>query len=407
MIRVATMGLFWGMLLSGCVRSSGGKTSDPDGMDSSDTQSDSQRQDVDGSSGDLFDLVGDALDTTDAAKIDLPLDTKMDQSDETQADAGKDLLVDLAPDSAADTADDMGADLDLSDSVDLPDNVVCVPSCEAKECGSDGCGDVCGNCPAAAPICTQEGLCKTTCVPQCDGKECGPDYCGSECGTCADGIACEDGICQDGPCLGVTCSGHGKCVDEVINVVCECDAGYHDEGTECLVGDFCIEGSFKAKDSFYPSGSELAQHSFDSLVGVDTGIELCFIIDHRTETECYAGYFYPCVQIASRVASAYFDTENTTLLIYAASIINQSFSVEISEYNNNAYVIMSNLIDSNLSYPSIGLEFASGEFNNGEPWNSPLLEPIFMNNWDMTLRRYTGSMTISDYSHAVGTLILH
>jgi|GEM_PF-5862358 len=33
------------------------------------------------------------------------------------------------------------------------------------------------------------------CVPQCDGKECGPDGCGGECGTCSEGVCSLEGKC--------------------------------------------------------------------------------------------------------------------------------------------------------------------------------------------------------------------
>jgi len=57
----------------------------------------------------------------------------------------------------------------------------CVPSCEAKQCGTDGCGGFCG---------TDDGLClngnecfdfKCTCQPNCFGKVCGDNSCGGLC----------------------------------------------------------------------------------------------------------------------------------------------------------------------------------------------------------------------------------
>lgn len=107
----------------------------------------------------------------------------------------------------------------------------CVPACEGRACGSDGCGQLCGACPGAS-VCDAEGQCRPpptdcgdgrcgadedcascpgdcgcgeglacdggecVCVPACDGVACGPDGCGGECGPCAEGQGCVDGACQ-------------------------------------------------------------------------------------------------------------------------------------------------------------------------------------------------------------------
>ena len=133
----------------------------------------------------------------------------------------------------------------------------CVPSCEALDCGDNGCGGSCGECDdnlacttdtcdagqcthtiadtscligneciatdtekpgnpcqACQPEVSQTGWsalpdatpcpggplngCKfaeCVCLPACQGKECGPDGCGSECGQCSPGEGCADGHC--------------------------------------------------------------------------------------------------------------------------------------------------------------------------------------------------------------------
>lgn len=120
----------------------------------------------------------------------------------------------------------------------------CVPSCEERACGSDGCGGSCGACtevPAAACIdgtklrtyaaggtCI-DGACRyestdTTCAngcaagacldctPACGDHECGNDGCGGSCGACTTppGQRCIDattlgtfggGGCNDGTCV--------------------------------------------------------------------------------------------------------------------------------------------------------------------------------------------------------------
>lgn len=129
-------------------------------------------------------------------------------------------------------------------------DVGCVPDCEDRACGSDGCDGVCGYCRQGF-ICTVEGACKQycepkcedkvcgdngcggeclpgcqeneecsplfrcilkACPPRCEGKVCGPDGCGGDCGQCETGFLCrEDGQCtEDTACHEVTAV--GKCV---------------------------------------------------------------------------------------------------------------------------------------------------------------------------------------------------
>jgi len=77
--------------------------------------------------------------------------------------------------------------------------VPCEPKCEGKQCGPDGCGGTCGTC-TGTDVCNEEtGQC-VPCEPKCDGKECGPDGCGGECGTCP----------SDKP----VCTKEGKCVEQ-------------------------------------------------------------------------------------------------------------------------------------------------------------------------------------------------
>ena len=77
---------------------------------------------------------------------------------------------------------------------------VCTPDCNGKECGTDGCGGVCGIC-LGATICTN-GVCASPgCTPQCGGKMCGPDGCGGLCGSCEPGQICTiSGTCMGGGC---------------------------------------------------------------------------------------------------------------------------------------------------------------------------------------------------------------
>lgn len=67
------------------------------------------------------------------------------------------------------------------------------------ECGDDGCGGggTCGKCPLLPPVfeCIDR---KCVCVPDCENKVCGTDGCSGSCGTCSKGLACgPGGQCYD------------------------------------------------------------------------------------------------------------------------------------------------------------------------------------------------------------------
>jgi len=69
----------------------------------------------------------------------------------------------------------------------------CIPDCDDKECGDDGCGGFCGTCPWGEQ-CT-DGAC--VCTPDCEGKECGDDGCGTTCpGSCPTNETCCSGGCK-------------------------------------------------------------------------------------------------------------------------------------------------------------------------------------------------------------------
>lgn len=194
------------------------------------------------------------------------------QTGDTQGDVGvaDDVGVDLG-------ADLMGDDLAPADGNLAVDEgggeTVCVPECADKECGSDGCGDVCGYCAygyicndkqkcrqfcepdctdracgedgcggfcgngdEATQGCEENEYCSETfvcvlkgCEPQCDGRECGPDGCGATCGACDSGFVCIDGTCEvDTSCHDVTSEGRCEgnqlqiCLDGVLEVT-DCD----------------------------------------------------------------------------------------------------------------------------------------------------------------------------------------
>ncbi|MGK0359432.1 MAG: hypothetical protein ACI9U2_001734, partial [Bradymonadia bacterium] len=161
----------------------------------------------------------------------------------------------------------------------------CVPDCNARVCGDDGCGSQCGECEAGwtcsmagrcdppAPRCGDDacngdedcstcpadcgnccgdgacagergedcatclsdcacggddrcdaanGVCEA-CQPQCDGRACGEDGCGGTCGDCPGMAACDNGVCAV-MCVPV-CDGRSCGPDGCGSVCGDCDDG--------------------------------------------------------------------------------------------------------------------------------------------------------------------------------------
>ena len=108
--------------------------------------------------------------------------------------------------------------------------VGCQPNCGIAQCGDDGCGGSCGECPAGFACVNYQ--CVQDCVPFCNGKMCGPDGCGGVCGFCQPNHQCNIGVCECIPaCLNIQCGDDG----------CGGQCGTCGEGYSCEAG-FCKEG---------------------------------------------------------------------------------------------------------------------------------------------------------------------
>lgn len=110
-------------------------------------------------------------------------------------------------------------------------NLCCQPTCDADSgCLSDGCGGVC---PCADPLAVCSG--GECCMPSCDGKACGDDGCGGWCGDCGAGFYCDESY----QCIEPTCA--GKCGGSS-GFGCYCDESCFEYGDCCNdVCDFCAE----------------------------------------------------------------------------------------------------------------------------------------------------------------------
>ena len=113
---------------------------------------------------------------------------------------------------------------------------ICIPTCEDKACGDDGCGNSCGDC-GSGEICTNN---QCECFPNCQGKDCGDNGCGGTCGSCEPGVACsEDGPC---PCI-ASCEGKA-CGDDG----CGGDCGSCGNGQVCSPDNECCTAQCAGKE---------------------------------------------------------------------------------------------------------------------------------------------------------------
>jgi hypothetical protein len=149
-----------------------------------------------------------------------------------------------------------------SDSVCQENGVCCPLQCEGKECGPDGCGGQCGVCQDLS-TCTQ-GMCLcdfeqcdadccqvgevchagACCMPDCSNKDCGDDGCGGSCGDCPDGFSCGYGVCQ---CDSVIWTrNHGDKDSDIIYGISPMEGGYYFGGrSQALMSyhDFWVGGT--------------------------------------------------------------------------------------------------------------------------------------------------------------------
>ena len=176
---------------------------------------------------------------------------------------GRDLIESdaLSPDGATIDVREEVEDIVSVDVGDVFDDI-CMPKCDGKVCGPDGCGGYCGpnvdgSCYWFDDVCLDDGTC---CKPQCFGLECGEDSCGGSCGvnaggcaspleTCVLGVCCKPNCagrnCGDdgcggtcGACVGQVCE-QGVCVDQCLGVPC---------GDECCLQGACVDGACCAPD---------------------------------------------------------------------------------------------------------------------------------------------------------------
>jgi hypothetical protein len=138
----------------------------------------------------------------------------------------------------------------------------CIPSCEGRGCGDDGCGGSCGGCLPGA-TCTAAGRCDCP-VATCGTRACGASTCGRPCGICDVTESCFMGACTTTACPGTSCrdrmfrricegqAGLGRCTtNPAFDAVCLCTGAGEDlacdacidDGTEPAIGVACDDES--------------------------------------------------------------------------------------------------------------------------------------------------------------------
>ena len=151
---------------------------------------------------------------------------------------------------------DVPAPKDTTDTIEPSDTVdsldACVPDCEDKECGDDGCGGSCGTCgdddPCNGNELCEDGICAYDSPPDCDdGNPCTTDSCvenqGCENTPLGDKTepACDDGNpCTENVCISGECKNPLKDLEELVVKDCLCD---NDEACEPLEDDNLCNGT--------------------------------------------------------------------------------------------------------------------------------------------------------------------
>ena len=144
---------------------------------------------------------------------------------------------------------------------------VCTPDCEEKQCGPDGCGGICGSCGDGGEClansqcqcftlecldtcCLEDEICcelddecdqPGCCLPSCEGKLCGSDGCNGSCGSCDPGYFC--GLGPDGSDCQADCNALCQDLDcGPAGAADECDCGGCDDDNACTDDTCALSG---------------------------------------------------------------------------------------------------------------------------------------------------------------------
>jgi len=210
----------------------------------------------------------------------------------------------------------------------------CVPDCEGRCCGSDGCG---GTCPAGCPEgeicdwstcwcevvkecetnddCPEDYWCDRTdwtcrsfdCIPNCAGKCCGSDGCGGTCpNNCPAGFYCHLNSCE---CRPEVCQNDSDCMQSqcCLQSVCfymacgdlECgpDPVCHKECGPCPGGQVCLDGICVTAGDGLPGDPCTFGDVNDSAGDCTLGLACLGVLADGTAGTCPGGAPDECVEI--------------------------------------------------------------------------------------------------------------
>ena len=120
----------------------------------------------------------------------------------------------------------------------------CIPDCEGKTCGDDGCSGNCGSC-LTGQSCSDHQCVSPTCTPVCvisgNPLPCGfPDQCGGTCDTsiqkCPGGQFCKQGQCIPNANTACTANCAGKSCGDLNGCGGKCIVQTCDVGKICVFG---------------------------------------------------------------------------------------------------------------------------------------------------------------------------
>ena len=170
----------------------------------------------------VVDIAADA--GQDAAPADIGEDAALEVAEDTEPvdvtqDAGED-AADGAEDAPPDLGPDVEPDIEPDVEPDVEPDAGCLPACDGKACGDDGCGGVCGVC-AESDVCGSTGQC-SPCGDCYEGLVCGATdlssvYCAKDgCGDVTSDGFCEGDVfvtCYEGILVSADCPnlGMGAC----------------------------------------------------------------------------------------------------------------------------------------------------------------------------------------------------
>ncbi len=105
-----------------------------------------------------------------------------------------------------------------------------VDLCETVNCDEwKSCNPINGQCVLKTGRCDVSGDCLET------------EECNTTTHTCVNPV---------NPCEGVACSGHGACIVENNNPVCECDTGYHPDNLTCVDTNECLSALISCEEGY-------------------------------------------------------------------------------------------------------------------------------------------------------------